>query len=504
MVAPESHFNLHKQSILKRIEYYTRELQHGYNICNLFRSNNDNDYYNSLVQYLKTLKRCLIKLRISLLKPDHDSFRKSFIIEKVLFLIPKALHNILISALQRKHRPIKHFSIASFQTYTFSEAHPTYSTEIMAIEKINRYFSLVINRLIKFSIPTPIVCLSDRSRYAYLLFEDNTGSGNSSTGGNTYFINIDKTADNVKISESAFSKNVIEYLSPAQVLMPRWGPTDIKYSIFIAHEQFHRLMSQVRICILNLLQKIKSDRDQKLEEPPLRFESLYGEGIYKLAVTYFKLYKEYNKLVDELKSKHYFRKQHLDERKPYHQLIEICCDLGGIYFGPVSYVCSFLIDLYNKNMPDADKVFDSEHPPDPIRLYILIEIMKDLEYNMLTSKIEQIFGGDYKEICLEKYPEYLNWFHENKPLFLDYMAVLSAYCGTIKTEAEYIKACEDIIEKINNNEVYLYDYNPAEILNALWYKYIFEEQKANDNIPWLLAFKYCLLTQLPAKEEAIG
>lgn len=490
-----------------RVSYCRRELQYGTKLCaSLIDPGSGVDdhgriAYNSMLQCISVLEKGL-----QILDAKALNIAEILEVEKALAVFPHALHNLLIFALQRKYHPIKYFSNKSFPSYSFSEIHPTYYSEIISLEKVNYSLFNKFNKLIKLDLDKsmvaypPILCLSDRPRYALeFIYEPNTPP--------ICLPDPEAALINPSCEPVEVQQILKSHLSLSYMHFPRTAPSHVRYSGAMGHEHMHRLLSLMAEC----LQFARNADTDKLpaEYSNQRAIDVFGEALVDFSTKYYVLYQAFydilkeaclqNKVIEELN----WDSDDLDSRIYLH-FNEIICDIVGIHLCGKSAYYSYTNAFLNLCVEPENNILSlmtSRHPPRELRIFFMLEA--------LQTCIDRDFSDDDDEIILKsKYDEHRKLFFErsNTPY---YRAMLKWHDNYIDQLGEFISALRqycpndlkddkssylEIIDKAKKGETDFSSYLPIQIINAIWYKTLFPPVLETYEVRWRLAIENCSVT----------
>jgi hypothetical protein len=520
--------------IQKSIAYFQSELWYARNVCHFFLTREKEVeyhnwcYYRSSLDFITVLGKVLTETKRHLPGLDDDFEIKSRKCQSILAHYPKALHNVLVSALQRKRSPIRYFAFSPFPTYTFSESHPAYSLDIESIEKVNIAVFEKINPIFgKFKLNVPFITLSTEMLYAFS-FLPLIDYGQAITVAISEYVETieekDRNQKKYQEKKARYKDSLCDVFSLGRILMPRSAPVKIRATSFLSHEQFH-LVIQFTDFFIQLLWEYCKRHEWELsnlsEEQEDYLKQLlsdeFGTGIYDMAKRRINLLKSYtgcfsDELFDDMTNKDVYI-DYRDNRDS--QLIELLCDLGGTLLMGPAYLFAFNSDLlYSEaNQPYKSnpfsqsstqgqtsllEVFSVDHPPDAVRFYLIIELLKRMGF---CNLVKQCLDDFEKEKIVEKkdHPEYIKWLEDNLHLFVEFAQTFCKYARldlkfddrpSDRLEADYQKRCEEIFTKVKEDNYFLNERDPLDIVNAIWYKMKNKLSDEKLTMRWRFGIKY--------------
>lgn len=476
------------------IDYYLIELKHGETMCKALMKKGryiDKQYYRSMMGYILSLNNIINNIKKDIL---HNILHQ-YEVHKCLSIIPAAIHNLLIFALQRKNHPIKYFNYSSFPTYSFAEAHPTYAIEIGDLEKINFYYHRVLENIYnKFKTGPPILCLSDRSRYAFELPSKIHGEKELDT---RYFLSPEEINENYIKNQGKPSSIINKYrlwLYLSHIHYPRSAPRNLRYAPFLAHEHFHRLIRLINSCIILCISLLDNAGIKKVTpEILLKLESVFGKNIVKLALLFFELQETYQK---DVANQYYasFSRVYLDRMERH--FVELICDLGGIFLSGPSFFYAFISYLYGEefynNIPNifSSEVWDrdDDHPPPSIRLHFMLSILEHFKYDSISDNIQRQCIDEFNKYkSKSKYNLlYCEWLNNNSNKIKEFVKCLKKFSDLKYGNINYSNS--KIISMVDSNITSM-RITPIQVLNAIWYKKINNKDLPLWEIRWRLVLK---------------
>lgn len=406
------------RSLDSDIDFYYIEIEHAKEMCRLFdprrnKSENalDKLYYDAIFIYVQALMNYLQKT-----KKKYSSKVPYWQIQEHLVVVPKALHNLLISVLQRKSHPIKYFMYSSFPSYSFAEVHPSYSLEISDLEKINAFFHISINKFykkIRFTIP--LLCISDQKEYGFDRLVDSSNIPkqqrllDSDLIINHYFDKSNLKSDKrvQKIQEDIQRLFALSYL-----YFPRTAPRALRFIPLMAHEHFHRLISVIEIC--NSFRETNSEKVRDVKLPKVNLDKLvnniFGYSLNQITKLFTKLAASYSSNVSFMSLSKGGWHRELDLNACANQVIELFSDLGGILLcGPAYFYALGYFMFGEEFKTDPHKCFskdkweiNDDHPLPIVRFKFMLSVID-------MSRI--LFYDDsnvHRSKCLEIFEEYIN------------------------------------------------------------------------------------------------
>lgn len=484
--------------IRARIEYYKRELRFGSLLSRSLISSNAEESnriaYSSMLQYISVLEDALCVLEKKL-----DEYHKIRRIEIALACLPKALHNLLIFALQRKYHPVKYFAYRSFPSYSFSEVHPTYFSEIMALEKINLYIFNTLHPLMDLNIDhrslyPPILCLSDRPRYAFEPLLEEQASP-------VCLPNPDSALQEPKNSVADLKNILISFMSLSHIYFPRTAPSHVRYSGAMGHEHMHRLLLLADRCLgYNEKGRIAGISPEIVNQ---KATEIFGNSLVDFSAKYYELSTSFlDKLLDACGND-----QSLDSIQTEYvkkmlvfQFNEFLCDVGGIYLCGKSAYYSYANAFLNTDVRKKETIFsliNKKHPPRDLRNYILLKSLRYCLRRKFNNEIDEKKladeFSDYEQTILNRkknvyYNAIVEWQQENISRFRSLIFLFLNYCPKLQNDDQVPE--REIIEKVKNNWENCSEYTPIQLINAMWYKTIFLREFGPFEVRWRLAIEH--------------
>jgi hypothetical protein len=517
------------------IAYFQLELDHARSMCRYFLTRevqveyHNWCYYRSILAFVAVLDGILKRVRQQTPRADSQFEPRSRRCQSILRYYPTGLHNILVSALQRKQHPIRYFSYSPFPSYTFSESHPTYPLDIESIEKVNiDVFDRLKPVFGNFKINVPFITLSTEMDYAFSflpLLNYNEIVKPTIVEYVDAIEERDKFGPQYQEKKEQFLSTVSEVFSLGRILMPRWAPIELRATGFLAHEQFHLVMQFIDFFIELVRTYCETHHlDPSSLGPELEdylekfFAQEFGSGIYKIARCRTKLLRSFiesfgRELTDEQGAE---KEACIDYKYNMHfQLIELLCDLGGVLLMGPAYLFAFNSDLlyseaYQSYQRDESAhsgggletdlltVFSTDHPPDTVRLHLILELLKRLGFGTLAQECNDDFSRD-KVLDRSAHRKYLEWINQNLSLFIEFgrifceearLSVQLSNDSSARQEQGYRSKCQDIFEKVRDGNFLLHNEGPIDILNAIWYKMKNELLERKLTLEWRFAVKY--------------
>jgi hypothetical protein len=144
------------------------------------------------------------------------------------------------------------------------------------------------------------------------------------------------------------------------------------------------------------------------------------------------------------------------------------------------------------------EVFSVDHPPDAVRFYLIIELLKRMGF---CNLVKQCLDDFEKEKIVEKkdHPEYIKWLEDNLHLFVEFAQTFCKYARldlkfddrpSDRLEADYQKRCEEIFTKVKEDNYFLNERDPLDIVNAIWYKMKNKLSDEKLTMRWRFGIKY--------------
>jgi hypothetical protein len=470
---------------------------------------------------------------------EHAEFRRRF-----LEAFPQFIQDLTSALYQRDEaRPLR-TSAPSISERSFAPSEVTleYPVTIRAAEAVNEDYH---RRLLGFFGNQTLTGTVDVDRHAPPLVSLSGSTAATLRSRYSIWLLLQRTelGAEIELDEGKLFAHIAQRLNDSScITLPRWSSQHVRTYAFAAHEHMHRVLWRtqlLRVFARDAYTEMKgadanADRDfqQALEDPeklkrvaraffefPNRHADAIGTPLVRLFTVNTNLFQHIWNFFRMEKIRYDPTNALLEPSRTmaYDQSIEILADIGALVIsGP-----AFAFAYRSVFTPDTDKEVERlyhgqipHHPPTALRIQLQIHLLRQLGFKRIATYLEKDFAAEWKEVR-EKHPvveRYMNLLRHDVYSHLTFLVDLvrgvagSAHAYdlpkrkeeglALASESAVLRHWEAIAVRIEHEARYLpndvLDLQPADAINAIWWKRIREGGAMPKNrLAWRVALRNC-------------